>query len=110
MTPAAEPSMSHARLRLAAAAALFLGWIGYLAYLALTTTRPVVLSRPQFLAAQLDVIATVAENDGRPDPVVRVQRVQWAANGIEANLSGQTTKVANLPSATKEDGWAGPGV
>ncbi len=40
--------------RLILAAALFVAWIGMLAILAATTTRPVVLSRPQFLVSDFD--------------------------------------------------------
>ena len=39
-------------VRLAVAAALFAGWVGWLTYLAATASRPVVLSRPQVLAAE----------------------------------------------------------
>ncbi|HVS34525.1 MAG TPA: hypothetical protein VMS17_03020 [Gemmataceae bacterium] len=50
--------MKFAVMRLAAAAALFVGWIGYLGFLAATTRNPIVLSRPQVLVSQRDVIAT----------------------------------------------------
>jgi hypothetical protein len=50
--------MKPAALRLIATAVLFVGWIGYLAYLAAATRNPIVLSRPQFLISGLDVIAT----------------------------------------------------
>jgi len=43
---------------------LFLAWISWLAYLAATTTHPLVLSRPQFLVTDLDVIAEVGGDEG----------------------------------------------
>jgi hypothetical protein len=53
--------MKPSRVRLAVCALLFLGWISWLVYLSATTTRPVVLSRPQFLAADLYVIAELRQ-------------------------------------------------
>ena len=50
--------MKPAALRLAVTAVLFVGWVGYLAYLVVKTSNPVVLSRPQFLVSEMDVIAT----------------------------------------------------
>ena len=49
--------MKPAAWRLAVTAVLFLAWLGYLAFLALTTRDAVVLSRPQFLISELDVVA-----------------------------------------------------
>lgn len=46
-------------LRLVLASVLFAGWIGWLVYLAATKSRPIVLSRPQLLVSDLDVIAQV---------------------------------------------------
>jgi len=91
-----------AKLRLLLAAALFLGWIGYLGYLAATATRPVVLSRPQFLLSTFDVIAEVKDRDGKPDPIVEVREVRWPAG---SKLDGTIT-VTNLPESV---GWTGPG-
>ena len=45
--------MRKSGLRLALAALLFAGWIGYLAWLAATSTHPIVLARPQFLVADI---------------------------------------------------------
>jgi hypothetical protein len=63
--------MKPSRVRLAVCALLFLGWIGWLVYLSATTTRPVVLSRPQFLAADLYVIAELREGRSSPEPRFR---------------------------------------
>jgi hypothetical protein len=86
-------------------AALFLIWIGWLAYLAVTATRPIVLSRPQFLVSQLDVIAEVHSNNGKPVLEVDVREVHWAAKGID-KPAGKKISVVNLD---KCDGYAGPG-
>lgn len=99
--------MKAAKVRLALAAGLFFAWIGWLAYLALTTARPVVLSRPQFLDSKLDVIADVTEQSpgSPPAPQVVVREVRWPETGQEA-LIGHPLTVTNLGQAT---GWTGPG-
>jgi hypothetical protein len=97
--------MSGARVRLWIAAALFAGWLGWLAYLAATTTHPVVLSRPQFLVSTLDVIAEVHAADGHPAEEVTVREVHWPATGRE-KLVGEQIRVINLP---KCEGWDLPG-
>jgi hypothetical protein len=99
--------MKSARLRLAVAAALFLAWIGWLAYLAATTTHPEVLSRPQFLEADLVVIADVGKEDGHPNPEVRVVSVPWAKEPLGRKPARITVK--NLAEFDRENGWHGPG-
>ncbi len=95
------------RWRVAVPAALYLGWLGWLLYLALTASRPVVVSRPQLLASTLDVIAEVRAADGRPDARVTVREVHYPPS--ESGLAGQTLTVTNLADMGSEDGWAGPG-
>ena len=53
------------RLWLVGASVLFAGWIGYLIFLAMTAADPVVLSRPQFLVADLVVVAEVDDPDSQ---------------------------------------------
>lgn len=65
-------------LRFLLTAALFLGWIGYLAYLVANRPltpdeQPLVLSRAQLLASDIDVIAHVEA----PDQPVRIVKVLW---------------------------------
>jgi hypothetical protein len=98
--------MTGARFRLAIAAVLFLGWLGWLAYLAFTTTRPVVLSRPQLLVSTLDVIAQVSSRDSAPDPDVVVEEVHWPPSR-QAELVGHALTVTNLAAC---QGWTGPGI
>jgi hypothetical protein len=102
--------MKRSAWRLIAATVLFLGWIGYLAFLAATTTEPIILSRSQFLAADLYVIAEVddapvwptfpdlvvgtaglpaaglmpPDRVERPGYVVTVKEVIWAADATDA--------------------------
>ncbi len=107
--------MTAARVRLLLAALLFCAWIGWLAYLAATTTHPVVLSRPQFLDAKLDVVAEVRRNpkppagadEGSADPVVELVEVLWPGDAPERKLKKLT--VANLGEVSAQEGWQGPG-
>ncbi len=88
---------------LLAVAVLFVGWIGYLAYLALTTRNPIVLSRPQLLAADVVVLGRVDALDG---PVV-VEKVVRAAKPEQAPAEGKPVEIRNL-SECKDD-WGGAG-
>jgi hypothetical protein len=77
---------------------LFLGWIGFLAYQAFTLPRPnIVLSRPQFLVADLWVIAHIDSTD---EPIT-VKECVYAAEGEEKPADGATLKVANLADCKK---------
>jgi hypothetical protein len=87
--------MKRSAWRLAVTAALFVLWISYLAYLAATTTEPIVLERPQFLVADLYVIADVAAADSKPLETVTVRKIVWAASWADQNLDKITVK--NLP-------------
>ena len=91
--------------RLILAAALFVAWIGMLAILAATTTRPVVLSRPQFLVSDFDVIAQIAQGSHGPDREVAIEEVHWPDKKNDS-LTGRKISVLNLDQC---DGWQGPG-
>jgi hypothetical protein len=96
-----------ARLRLVLAASLFAAWIGCLVYLASTTTHPVVLSRPQFLESDLDVIADVKGDADHPSPTVTVVKVVWPKSRRDEKLTSLT--LANLADLSSQNGWQGPG-
>jgi hypothetical protein len=89
--------MKPLHLRLAATAVLFAAWMGYLAYLVharpLTPAgTPVVLSRPQLLVSDLDVVAQV---DGVDVPVT-VKEVIYDAGGRSGVTPDATLHVTNL--------------
>jgi hypothetical protein len=98
--------MSPARARLALTALLFAGWLGYLLFLVLTRPparpggAPVVLSRPQFLASDLDVVADVREG-GRQ---VTVRSVEYAAPGRPPVREGDDIVVRNLHECRPPEG------
>lgn len=56
--------MTVARVRLVVAAALFFGWLCWIAYLAYFKTHPVVVSRSQVMAADRYVVAKVNVEPG----------------------------------------------
>jgi hypothetical protein len=128
--------MKRSAWRLAVAAVLFTAWIGYLAFLARTTTRPTVLDRPQFLVADLYVVADVgterfwpaypvvvaAPGGGAaasamlqmspttsdlPGEVVTVRKHVWAAN--PADRQRQKIYIKNLHKCGPAHGWKDPG-
>ncbi len=101
--------MKPSRVRLAVCALLFIAWIGWLVYLSATTTRPVVLSRPQFLAADLYVVAELRagpKGDGAPAAEGTIREVVWSKSGED--LAGRKVTITNLPQTAKQ-GWTGPG-
>src|SRR5262249_46698022 len=68
--------------RLVLAAVLFAAWMGYLGYLVYTLPKPVnnmpvVLSRPQFLVSDLDVIGDIDLKEG----TVAVRKVLYSRGG-----------------------------
>jgi hypothetical protein len=102
--------MSSARLRLGVAAVALAAWIGFLGYLAFTTTRPVVLSRPQFLAADAYVLAELeATGGGEPSDRVRVREVYWSKVGAAPQGDAPVVTVVNLPRVEANQGWTGSG-
>jgi hypothetical protein len=81
---------------------LFLAWIGYMAYQAFTLPRPnIVLSRPQFLVADLWVIAHIENTDDPEHPTITVKECVYAAEGEEKPADGSTLKVGNLAECKK---------
>src|SRR5947208_6269522 len=103
-------------VRLVVASVLFAGWIGWLVYLAMTQSQPIVLSRPQLLVSDLDVIARVDD----PGKKVVVEEV-YAWHGKKPSITeGDSIDVGNLdrcrrlPHDNEADAdvpldWKGPG-
>jgi hypothetical protein len=93
--------MTSAVIRFVAMLAIFAVWLSWLGYLAFTARQMIVLSRPQLLISNLDVIAWVDRADATE---VKVEEVHWPAS--EGKWKGQSLAVQNLSECS---GWAGPG-
>ena len=84
LTPLGSPEfhlISQPRTRFFLALAAFLAWIGYLGYLVAITRDPIILSRPQFLPANVYVLAQLTGNEN-PDKTVSFIEVPWSADGM----------------------------
>src|SRR2546425_12893870 len=101
--------MTRAKLRLAVAAILFLGWIGYLAYLVLISRHPVILSRPQFLVSNLYVVATLTSDADKPEKKVHIEEIIWAVTEKDRPTKGEEITVEDLDKTDAKQGWEGPG-
>lgn len=106
--------MKPATLRLGLAAVAFAAWIGWLVYLVYSmestlppgVSRPVVLSRPQFLVSSLDVIADLREINTDPAQVT-VRRVVWPETKEAQDLVEKQIPVSHLPECRAD--WLGSG-
>jgi hypothetical protein len=95
--------IKNKRLRLIVALVLFLAWMGYLGYAALTKSHSPIVSRAQAAVAEIAVVADVeAEQDGKPSMKIKV--VETLSPG--GPQSGTALFVVNLPEAR---GFEGPG-
>src|SRR6478752_2150519 len=91
------------RWRLVLTAILFIGWLSYLGYAALTKNRGPVVSHIQVAAAKHAIVAEVSAGpDGKPDQHVTV--VEALSKGGPAK--GSKIELDNLPRAS---GFIGPG-
>lgn len=79
-------------VRFVLACCLFVSWMGYLIFLAATTSKPIVLSRPQLLVSEVDVLAEVEAID---KPVV-IKKVLIARDKDANLLPGKELRIANL--------------
>lgn len=101
--------MTFPKARLVVSALLFVSWIGFLAFLVARTRDPVILSRPQFLVSHLHVLAKVQEKEGRPDPLISVEKVLWSADAADQKLAGTTATLVGLEDCGARQGWRGAG-
>ena len=85
------------RLRLSIALALFLGWMAYLGYAALTKSRSPVVSHIQAAAAPFGIVAEVnADPDGKPTAKVRIVEVLYSQPPGGTPAAGSECEVKNL--------------
>ncbi|MBM3993829.1 MAG: hypothetical protein FJ303_06710 [Planctomycetes bacterium] len=100
--------MTFPRARVAVAALLLLGWLGFLLYLVIDSPR-VILSTPQFLLAEAYVVASVSDANGAPSEVVTVDEVLWAKSDELSRLAKKTVRLADLFGCGKSSGYVGAG-
>ncbi|MBI1830047.1 MAG: hypothetical protein HYR84_01190 [Planctomycetes bacterium] len=100
--------MTFPKARLAVAALLLLGWLGFLLFLVVDAPR-IIVSKPQFLSAQVYVIADVTDENGAPSATVVIDEVMWAASPDLRQLAKKTLKLADLPGCLKTSGYHGSG-
>lgn len=91
--------MNKGGLRLLFATTMFLGWIGYLAFLVSNTTRgtdgkPIRLSIPQFLVSEIDLEAT----ETAPGKI-SVEKVLWVSREDTKPAVGSLLNVPQLDQA-----------
>src|SRR5688572_6174488 len=98
--------MVFPKARIAVAALLLVGWLGYLFYLVAMTRDPVILSRPQILISNLCVLAKIDDHEGGPNPRVQVTKVLWTT-ADDKQLEGRELLLEDLVDVGKEQGWAG---
>src|SRR5262249_12994236 len=103
--------MKWARLRLAIAAILLFGWLGYLGFLVVFERDPVVVSRSQAMASTQFVLAkvTVDPETGLPNKSVEVVD---DLRPLGQSLKEKTITVWNIKDARvagTKDGFRGPG-
>ncbi len=101
--------MTFPRARLVVSAALFLAWIGYLAYLVAHTRDPVILSRPQLAVSSLVAIAAVEAKDGRPWSTATIKELVWSLTEGNGKLVGQQLQIKGLADCGSAQGWRGSG-
>jgi hypothetical protein len=99
--------MTFPKARLVVSAILFLGWLGFLLYV-VVDSRTIILSKPQFLIAQLYVVVEVRETAGKADPEVVVDKVLWTSDPLDQHLTHQKLQLPDISACAKEHGYQGP--
>jgi hypothetical protein len=108
--PEIRPAPSRRRrLVLTVAVAAFLLWIGYLAVLAVTSSHPVVLSRPQVLVSNSIVVAQLTGGPEHPESTAVIKEVVWSADPATQPKVGANVAVRKLVQINADGGWRGPG-
>lgn len=100
--------MLSPKVRLVVSAILFFGWLGFLFWL-VVNSNAIVLSRPQFLVAQVYLVAEVRDKNGQPDVIVHVTEVPWSADPKDAALANSDIPIIGLDT-DRLGGYRGPGV
>jgi hypothetical protein len=100
--------MMSAKTRLIVAAGLFIAWIGWLTYLVVRTRNPVILSHPQFLVADVIVVAQLTGDD-KPDRQIKVIEVLWSNDKSKPAKDDELDVIFLEDCTSKYHGWEGRG-
>jgi hypothetical protein len=90
--------MKAGRIRLLVATVLMAGWLGYLGYLALGQSNPVVISRSQLLHASHFVKGDVSFVDNKPVAVIQVRDSFGANRVVDPTLEVNNLADVHLPN------------
>jgi hypothetical protein len=102
--------MTFPKARLAVSAVLFVGWLGFLFYLVVDSPS-VILSRPQFLQAQLFVVAQIGGGQGDKAEQIVIKEILWTSDlAGDAKLVDQQVSIPGVAECVREDGYEGPGL
>lgn len=103
--------MTFPKARLAVAACLFLGWLGFLLFLVIDSRR-IILSRPQFLVADAYVVVQLREGgrgDLQPMDEATIDHVLWIHPGLKDIPLEREVHLPELLGCSKAEGYAGAG-
>jgi hypothetical protein len=98
--------MTFPKARLAVSACLFVAWLVFL-FVIWLRSNPIILSKPQFLCADLYVLVDVRNEHGKPDPEVIIEEVLWASDPADEKLAKKSVRLADLSACRKENGYHG---
>jgi hypothetical protein len=99
--------MTFPKARLAVAACLFVAWLGFLLFLVIDA-RKIVLSKPQFLIAQMYAVVEIRDDGGLADPMVTFDEVLWMSNSVTKKQSGALV-IPELAKLAQLHGYQGAG-
>ncbi len=103
--------MTFPKARAVVAAILFVAWLGFLLYLVIDSRR-IVLSTPQFLAAQAYLLVNItsgSRGDAYPHHTVSVDSVLWASTMGDADVPKGEIRILQLADCTAAHGYRGEG-
>lgn len=88
---------------------LFVAWLGYLASLVVENHNRILIAGPQIARSNLVVVASLADDGGRPAADVKIKKVLFAEKNDWQKLVGETMELDELLFYSAKQGWNGPG-
>jgi hypothetical protein len=92
--------MTFPKARVIVAACLFLGWLGFLLYL-VVNSRTVVLSKPQFMRAQVYAIAEIQGKGRILTGHAQIVEILWCADAADQKLVGEQIELPRMIAASE---------